>query len=190
MGRRLTSLVGLALMVLCAAAANATMVMPSSLEQMVAGSDTIAVGRVTSKTCFADGGKIFTGVTISVTEYLKSYDPDKPAALTLKLLGGTLGTRSMNVDLSPTFQTGEEVLLFLKRADDNYVTYGFYYGVCRITASQDGLTSMVSGPVYSTGQVYDFVNKTMVLNDLPIGGEPLGACKARILNALALGQGR
>lgn len=190
MGRWLSALIGLALLIWLAPFANATMVMPSSLEQMVAGSDAIIIGIVTAKNSYAEGNKIYTSVTVEVKEYLKSYGSENPSSIELKLLGGTVGTRTMSVDMTPKLETGEEVVLFLKRAGDKYVCYGFYYGVYQIKASKDGLTLTVSGPVYQTGKVYDFTSKTMVLNNLPIGGEPLTVFKGRITSLIAQGQGR
>lgn len=190
MGRWLSALIGLALMVLPAPFANATMVMPSSLEQMVAGSDAIVIGIVTAKNSYADGNRIYTSVTVEVKEYLKSYGGETPASIELKLLGGTVGTKTMTVDMSPRLDVGDEVALFLKRAGDKYVCYAFYYGVYNIKASKDGQTLMVSGPVYQTGKVYDFTAKTMVLNNLPIGGEALSVFRGRVTSLVAQGEGR
>lgn len=185
--RLLKTLMAAAVALTLAAGAGATMVLPSSIQKMTTSSDAIVVGRVASQSAATESGKIFTNVVVDVTEWYKSAGVSRPSTITLKIPGGTSGGYTMHVDLAPAFGDGEEVLLFLKKSGTAYVPYALSYGVCRIKSSGDGLTTLVDGPLFSTGQVYDFNAKKMVLNTVPLGGEPLSTFKVRIDAAIAKG---
>lgn len=170
----------LAVFLALAASAGATMLIPSSLQKMTADSDAIVLGRVQSQSTAATGAKIYTTVVVAVTEWFKSETISRPLTINLRIPGGTVEGTTMRVDLAPDFESGEEVLLFLKKAESYYVPYALSYGVCRLTVSGDGLTTLVGGPLFSTGQVYDFTARRMVLNTVPLGGEPLTTFRGRI----------
>lgn len=183
--RTAKTLLAAAVFLALAAFAGATMIMPSSLQKMTGASDAIVVGRVVSQASGSDAGKIFTSVTIAVDQYIKAPALSNPMTLTVKYPGGTAGGTTMRVDLAPTFADGEEVLLFLRKSGSVYVPYALSYGVYRVEG--DGVTTKVTGPLFSTGQVYDFTAKKMVLNTVPLGGEPLSTFTGRIVAEMAKG---
>lgn len=179
------TLLAAAVFLALASISGATMIMPSSLQKMTGGSDTIVVGRVQSQSFSGDGGKIVTNVLIGVDQYIKAPAPSNPTTLTVRVPGGTSGGTTMRLDLAPTFADGEEVLLFLRKTGTVYVPYALSYGVYRVAG--DGITSKVTGPLFSTGQVYDFNAKKMVLNTVPLGGESLSTFTGRIQAEMAKG---
>lgn len=185
--RLVKALITAAAAVALSVGAWAGMILPSSLQKMTWTSDAIVVGRVASQTAASEGGKIYTNVVVGVSDWLKAASPARPETVTLKIPGGTSGGYTMKVDLAPSFADGEEVLLFLRKSGTNYVPYALNYGVVRLTVSGDGLTTQAGGPLFSTGQVYDFTAKKMVLNTVPYGGEPLSSFKNRISDAIAKG---
>jgi hypothetical protein len=60
-----------------------------------------------------DGTKIFTYITISPQNFIKS--DEAPREVTIKQLGGEVGDIGMRVEGTSVFEEGEEVLLFLRR---------------------------------------------------------------------------
>jgi len=173
------------LTLLLCGAASATMVLPSSIEKMTLGSDLVVRGRIASQSVRAEGATIVTDVVVELAESLKPQANPATGSITVKVLGGTVGDTTMKLDLAPAFADGEEVALFLKRNGDRYLIYGLYYGACRIRT--DGLTTTVTGPLYQTGQVYDFTTGRMTVNPVPFGGEPWQNFKARVLAVISAG---
>lgn len=182
---KIRSVIAAALLALVmATAAKATIIRPVSLQKMTSGSDAIVVGRIESQSSRTEGNIIVTDVVVSVSEFLKAADSNRPAQIGLRVLGGQVGDLRMEVDMSPRFDNGEEVLLFLRKKSGAYVPFGFSYGVYKIGVAGDGLTPRVNGPLFQAGQVYDEKSKTMVGNTVPMGGEALSTFKSRVGTAL------
>lgn len=94
-------------------AAQATTLIHQDTRALVRGSSDVVVGRVVSTTSRWSEGRrhIVTEVTVEVAQSLKG----ERTRLTLVQLGGELDGMRYSVPGSPTFQTGEEALLFVWR---------------------------------------------------------------------------
>jgi len=84
-------------------------------ESLVMLSSTIVEGRVTnvSSAWNGDHTQIITTVTVKVNRSLKGGTPAN-GVLTLRLLGGRVGDIVMQLVGGPTFETDEDVILFVK----------------------------------------------------------------------------
>lgn len=98
-----------------------------SLEKLISMSDSIVIGTtldISSKWNTPDGKKsitdsndfIYTDVDIKSEEYLKN--PSSAEIITVRVLGGTVGQDTSDVEDQPSFKTGEKVLIFLKEDTD------------------------------------------------------------------------
>ena len=89
-------------------------VVPPSFPELVATADTIVRGEVTDvhseAVAMPQGQAILTFVTLHVERTLKGTPAD---TLVLKLLGGTVGQRSLRVAGMPAFKVGERGIFFL-----------------------------------------------------------------------------
>lgn len=115
MPRRLTLiLLSLALLTAWSGPAGATSMHPFSLDELIYVADQIVVGEVVGvEARFSrDGRAIYTYVDVAVTERLKGQPAG--ATLTVWVLGGEVGDVGMAVAGTPTFDTGEQVVLFLE----------------------------------------------------------------------------
>jgi hypothetical protein len=98
--------------------AHATSVVPPSFPELVAESDAIYRGRVTSvqakrvENSHADGSVIKTFVTLAVERVLKG--PER-TAVTLEFLGGTVGDETLTVTGMPTFTLGAREIVFVQK---------------------------------------------------------------------------
>ena len=130
LGHRSTRLAAVALLALLSLArpADASVVIPLSDADLIAGADVIVRGRVTRIVGHADpGGDISTFITVSIHEVLKGalWGPE----ITIRELGGTVGDRHTWGAANPQFVVGEPVLLFLDQRDDGTLrTYHFFIG--------------------------------------------------------------
>jgi len=86
---------------------------------------------------------IYTDIVISVDEYLKN--PSSSGELIVRVTGGTVGDFSMTTDADPSFNTGEKVLLFLRKdtnshtkdiGPEHFIVTDFYRG--KYTLTEDG----------------------------------------------------
>jgi hypothetical protein len=128
----------LALRVLAAHPAAATVLVPMSDEALVASSDAIVVGRVGLITTVAlDGGRVVTRITLSVERALKGAAAG--GSLVVTELGGQVGARAVVVLGAPEYRTGERVLAFLRsRADGSLETNGLALGTYHIAPDASG----------------------------------------------------
>lgn len=139
--------------------AYATSIIPATLESMTSLSDLIVVGQVKSQQSYWEGQKIFTDVVIDVEESVKNAPPETAATITLKILGGTVGDVSFEIDQAPVFQVGEKTLLFLKKIDGSYFPFAFSYGVYRVIFDEARQQEFVDGPFFQYSEHFDL--KTM-----------------------------
>ena len=138
--------------VVSAAAARATVVLPADLSDLVQGSTAIVHGRVTDvRAEWADGRRrIDSYVTVAVATYLKgSLGP----TVTFKVPGGEMGAyRSIMVG-APTFSAGEEVILFLgSRGPSVPYVLGLSQGVFRVIADPATSGRLVVPPALVAGE--------------------------------------
>jgi PKD repeat protein len=113
-GFRASASIALLLLAVALPAGATTIVEPTD-DQLIDRSELIAVGSVVSSAPRLAGGSIWTDTEISVE---RTFRGAATSRVTVRELGGTLGDRATIAFGSPTFSTGERVLLFLDRRDD------------------------------------------------------------------------
>ena len=109
-------------------------------------------------------------------QYVKNSYGEKSQQIQIKILGGKVGDVCFEVSDSPTFELGEKVMLFLKKFGDDYFPYGIYYGVYRISYSEEEEKEFIDGPLLNSPQLHNL--KTMQKMPNP---EPLGRRELRLL---------
>jgi hypothetical protein len=117
---------------------------PNALE-MVRRAERIVVARCLSSEprILQPGGVIFTFVEFDTTDLVKG---KLPARFTLRLLGGTVGGRTIDADGTPTFTPGDEVILLL--GPDNAEGYPVIGMQSFYRTSRDPAGWIVADPVY------------------------------------------
>src|SRR4029453_6738385 len=123
-----TALLALLGIVFVAAPASASVVIPPADDDLIVHADAVILGRVTVIESHDNRlRKLSTYITLSVDEVLKgSY---AQPTLTIRELGGQVGSMAGWVFANPEFTVGERVLLFLdQRADGTLRVMHFYLG--------------------------------------------------------------
>jgi hypothetical protein len=134
--RRGLALVLLALLVV-PVAAQATLLVYMTDEDLTAAADAVVQGEVLSVESYRDAQKnrVYRRVTVGVHSFLKGHGPDE---ILVRVAGGVLGELEYRVLGAPQFEVGEEVVLFLEaRADSNGVI-GMAQGKLRVTTDERG----------------------------------------------------
>ncbi len=145
-------LVGLAL------GARATTVIPPDFDHLVSRAQVIFEGEVTAvqSQWIGEGAehRIVTFVTFKVDDSLKG---NAGASYTIRMLGGTVDGRSMNVTDAPKFQAGDHDLLFVENNGSQFIPLvGIQHGRFRIRKDQDGAEMILTGedkPLTDVGQL-------------------------------------
>ena len=108
--------------------ADASVVVPLTDDELIAGADVVVLGRVTRITSHEDAsGDISTYITLSIDEVLKG--ALWGTEVTIREAGGLVGDRQAWVSANPEFVVGERALLFMdQRHDGTLRTYHFYMG--------------------------------------------------------------
>jgi len=89
---------------------------PVSDRWMINHSEVVVTGKILSITSgYEADGLIWSYATLDVTNRVMGITNDQ---IVFKYQGGTVGDITMGVSVSPIFSAGEEVLVFLKTADD------------------------------------------------------------------------
>lgn len=99
-----------------------------SVEELARTSDAVVRGRVTTARAqkTADGRRIFTTYEVRPAAVLRGKAP-KVARVVVP--GGVVGTMGQRVDAAPNLGTGEDVVVFLKRAgNDEFTVTGMAQG--------------------------------------------------------------
>ena len=101
-----------------------------SLDELVEKSDLIVVGTVESVRSELVQGKIFSFATILVRSNIKEEPGQGHDRIVVKFPGGTVGDVGMRVENSPDYKKGEEVVVFLKKVQDqsHFMTVGSSQG--------------------------------------------------------------
>ncbi len=96
--------------------AQATQARSASVEALTRGSDLVVRGRVQSVTprWSEDGRRIFTFAEVRASSLWKGH---AAGPVTVIVPGGVVGRIGQRVDGAPTFDEGEEVVVFLTRAE-------------------------------------------------------------------------
>jgi hypothetical protein len=103
----------------------------TSVEDAARSSDAVVRGKVERRTArlTADRSKIVTDVQIAVSSAWKG-DPGRSVTVTVP--GGKVGDLGMWVDAAPTFDDGEEVVVFLARRAAEWHVNGLALGKLRV----------------------------------------------------------
>ncbi|HET7826749.1 MAG TPA: hypothetical protein VFK90_15545 [Anaeromyxobacter sp.] len=129
-------------------AAAATFVVPS-VEEMARSSDAVVRGRVVAIASRRDaGGRIVTDVDVAVAS---AWRGAAGPAVRLVVPGGRAGGLALRVDGAPTFEPGEEVVLFLTRAAAGWRVNGHALGKFRVDGAEArsalGGANVLPGPL-------------------------------------------
>ncbi len=122
------------------------------LEQLSVGSEKVVIGEVVDMESryLVPGQAIYTFVTIRVDEVIKGKSVSDE--LVIRVDGGTVGDVEMTVTHAPSFQVGEEVLVFVtKQIDGQDIVYN----------AENGKYTIVDGNVVEKNVPAD--NFTMVI---------------------------
>lgn len=139
--------------------ARATSVLAPTFAELVAESDTIVRGTVTairSEEFDSPSGRgVHTFVTFAVERTLKGA---ATSTVTLRLLGGTIGKRTLRVVGLPTFTVGQRQLVFYARNGNTMCPliaagHGRYHVVTDAATQRDYVTRDNHVPLTSTDQV-------------------------------------
>ena len=119
------------------AAAQATLLVYLSDEDLTAEADAVVQGEVLSVESYRDArrDRVFTWVTLGVSEYLKGHGPDE---VIVRVAGGVVGDLEYRVLGAPQFTVGEEVVLFLQARTDANGVVGMIQGKLRVTTDERG----------------------------------------------------
>jgi hypothetical protein len=127
---------------LAASPADASIVQGLGLEELVAYSDQIVLGRVLFSESFQQpDGQIGTWYRIEVEREMRGSDPGE-SEIIVETLGGQLGDLAMRVEGEPSFSVGERVLVFV-RDGGPYTAFrpvGMGQGVMRVRSEQGAET--------------------------------------------------
>jgi hypothetical protein len=143
---------------LAGAVVRGTVLLPAEVREIVTGSEIIAYGRVIDASALLsdDRKHVDTLVTLQVATYLKGGPGE---TLTFKVPGGQIGRyRSVMVG-APVFETGDEVVLFLKsgRGPVPHI-FGLNQGVFRVRLdAQTARRVVVSPPLIARGEAAELV---------------------------------
>jgi hypothetical protein len=112
-------------------AAHATTLLRLSLDQLAAGSDTVARVRYIHSESRWENGSIWTITTFNVVEKLKG---NLPGQIDVRLPGGRVGHLTSSVEGTPKFNPGNETVLFLQRTPaGGFTVAGWVQGNFRIS---------------------------------------------------------
>ena len=149
--RQMRRLFSIIVLLLCARELHATVLLPAEFREIVAGSQVIVYGRVTDVRAewSDDRRRIDTIVTVEAGSYLKGGPGD---TVTFRVPGGQIG-RYRNVMIgAPSFEPGEEAVLFLSASGPSVAhIFGLSQGVFRVRVDPRTGRRLVVPPVLMAG---------------------------------------
>ncbi|MEN3338432.1 MAG: hypothetical protein V7647_2108 [Acidobacteriota bacterium] len=172
----------LVLVIVCASAVRATVLIPAEFREIVSGSEIIVYGRVVDVHAeWADDRRqIDTVVSLEAATYLKGGPGE---LVTFKVPGGQIGRyRNMMVG-APEFHTGEEAVVFLSARGPSVAhVFGLNQGVFRVHVDARTGARVVMPPVLmATGDDPELVTRGAV-DRAPL---PLETFAATVRTAMA-----
>jgi hypothetical protein len=119
--------------------ARATVVVQSSIEELVDASDVVVHGVIqrVNETNAPGVSRLVSTVAVDVLEVLKGLPPDSQS-IRLVLPGGIAGERRMLVPGMPRFNEGDEVVMLLERTRFGFTPAGLSRGVFKVRRSSGG----------------------------------------------------
>jgi hypothetical protein len=127
--------------------ANATTVIPPNFDQLVSRAQVIFEGEVTNlqSQWIGEGAqhRIVTFVTFKVDDTVKG---DPGASYSIRMLGGTVDGRTMEVTDAPKFTVGDHDLLFVENNGSQFIPLvGIQHGRFRVQKDQTGRDTLLTG---------------------------------------------
>lgn len=121
----------LVLLLAAAAPATAATFVETSVEEVTRSADAVVRGRVLSAAArlTRDGRRVVTEVELAVDGAWKGAPG---ATVRLTVPGGSTGKLAMHVDAAPSFEPGEEVVVFLSREGARWRVMGHALGKYRV----------------------------------------------------------
>lgn len=134
-------------LVACALSARATSVIAPDFDHLVSRAEAIFEGDVTKveSQWIGEGAqhRIVTFVTFKVDDAIKG---DLGATYTIRMLGGTVDGKTMQVTDAPKFQVGDHDLLFVENNGRQFIPLvGIQHGRFRIQKDQSGEEQLITG---------------------------------------------
>jgi len=176
----------MAFVVLTAPDAGATIMLKMELPQLVGRSDVIFVGQVvkTHSRWSEDGRHIVTDTTLQVTQGIRGV---KAGTVTVRRLGGTVGTIGMRVSGMPELRHGDQVVLFTERRGNGHrYVVGMKQGVFRVVQDGDGQKRVRGGVEGLTLAHRTSTGQLQMLPDPTTPPELLGQFVNRIRQTITL----
>ena len=161
--------------VLFGTVARATVLVPSEFREVVQGSELIAYGRVVDvRPQWTDNRtRIDTVITLEVASWLKG---GSEGTIIFKVPGGEMGRYRSVIVGAPTFQSGDEAVLFLKSdGSDLPIVFGLNQGVFRVRIDPDTGRRVVVPPVVMASANATEVVKRGAANRRPVSLDEFGA---------------
>ncbi|HEY3662518.1 MAG TPA: hypothetical protein VGL24_05140 [Chthoniobacterales bacterium] len=127
--------------------ANATTVIPPKFDELVSRAQVIFEGEVTGlhSQWIGEGAqhRIVTFVTFKVDDTLKG---DPVTTYSMRMLGGTVDGRTMEVSDAPKFKVGDHDMLFVENNGSQFIPLvGIQHGRFRIQKDQAGRDTLLTG---------------------------------------------
>jgi hypothetical protein len=121
-------------------ALKATTVIPPTFDELVSRAEVIFRGSVTDMRSqwIGEGAqrRIVTFVTFKVDDAIKG---NPGASYTIRMLGGTVDGRTMEVTDAPKFKKGDRDILFVEHNGEQFIPLvGIMHGRFRVAREQDG----------------------------------------------------
>ncbi|HEX4667013.1 MAG TPA: hypothetical protein VH207_10465 [Chthoniobacterales bacterium] len=126
--------------------ANATTVIPPSFDELVSRADVIFDGEVNGlqSQWIGEGSehRIVTYVTFKVNQALKG---DPGATYSMRMLGGTVDGRTMEVSDAPKFKVGDRDILFVENNGSQFIPLvGIEHGRFRVVKDAAGRETLAT----------------------------------------------
>jgi len=118
----------------------------------VRGSDVIVTGRILSVRCewSADHSAILSDAELSVDEVWKGLPVGD--RVMVRTFGGRVGNVALEVEGAAQFDSGERVVLFLRRAGGVYAPFGMRFGKYQIVGAGSGSMAVGALPPTTKGE--------------------------------------
>jgi len=134
---------------LIATSCYATTVQRLGLEELVKKANTIVVGRVTNSRTYWNSNRklIFTNYTIQVDESIKG---QPGGSIEVTTIGGKIGDVELHVSGMPTFQNGENAVVFIEQSAGYQTVLGLGQG--KFTVTNGEVTNSVGDLSFPDGR--------------------------------------
>lgn len=189
LSRQITFSAAAMLLSMCCWPVRATTLEKMSFARMTHAATVIVRARCVSNATAWDAGEIWTFTAFDVLDTWKFPSQAQiPQQITVRLLGGTVGSLTSNVSGVPRFRPGEEVVLFLQqtpRGDLSVVSW--QQGTFRIRRDPRNGTETVT---QDTAALAVFDPRTRRFEANGVRNLPLGSFRQQVERAIGSGGGK